>query len=267
MSPPGLSAISRRAWLLFVLAAAAIAALIVHGPIAQAESYHMFADRRTIWSVPNLWNVASNLPFLAIGIYGLWTVFAGQGHRTLGVLRPAYVAFFVGVALVAFGSAYYHLRPCNETLVWDRLPITLAFTAFLVAILGERVDARCVRFALVPALFLGLLSVLWWQESGDLRSYVLVQLLPIIVIPAVVLLYPSRVSGAKWVWAVLVAYLVAKLFEAFDAPIYDGLGISGHTLKHVTAAIGVYFVVVMVRSSGSDAAPAESQASMNRQET
>lgn len=227
----------------------------------------MFADRRTLWGVPNLWNVASNLPFLAIGIYGLWMVFAGQGHRTLGVLRPAYVAFFVGVALVAFGSAYYHLRPGNETLVWDRLPITLAFTAFLVAILGERIDARFVRFALVPALVLGLLSVLWWQESGDLRSYVLVQLLPILVIPAVALLYPSRLSGARWVWAVLVTYLVAKLFELFDAPIYDELGISGHTLKHVAAALGVYFVVVMVRSSGPDAAPAKSRVLLNRQGT
>ena len=41
----------------------------------------------------------------------------------------AIVIYFSGVALVALGSAYYHEDPENETLFWDRLPMTIAFMA------------------------------------------------------------------------------------------------------------------------------------------
>lgn len=253
MQIPKLSTVSWRAWLLFAIAAAAVSVLVSLGPIAQAESYHQFADQRIISGIPNLWNVASNLPFLAVGLYGLCLLVRGHSRGSLSFLRPAYAAFFVGVALVAVGSVCYHLHPSNATLVWDRLPMTLAFAAFFVAILGEHVNASCVRLALVPALVIGLLSVLWWQLSGDLRSYVLVQFLPVILIPAIVLLYPSRLPGAKWVWAVLVAYMVAKAFEFLDAPVYHLLGVSGHSLKHIAAAIGVYFVATILQARSPDA--------------
>lgn len=32
--------------------------------------------------------------------------------------------FFFGVTATAFGSAYYHLRPNDSRLVWDRLPVS-----------------------------------------------------------------------------------------------------------------------------------------------
>ena len=251
---PGI--VSWRAWLLFAIAAAAVSALIAQGPIAQAESYHQFADQRIIAGIPNLWNVASSLPFLAVGLYGLSLLVRGHSRGSLSFLRPAYTAFFAGVVLVAAGSAYYHLHPGNATLVWDRLPMTLAFAAFFVAILGEHVNAGCVRLALVPALVIGLLSVLWWQHSGDLRCYVLIQFLPVILIPAIVLLYPSRLPGARWVWAVLAAYAIAKAFEFLDAPVYHLLGVSGHSLKHIAAAIGVYFVAAILQARSTDAAAA-----------
>lgn len=253
MQIPKLSTASWRAWLLFAITAVAVSVLVAEGPIAQAESYHEFADQRTILGIPNLWNVVSNLPFLAVGLYGLHLLGRGHSRGSLSFLRPAYAAFFVGVALVAVGSAYYHIHPSNATLVWDRLPMTMAFAAFLVAILGEHVNASCVRLALVPALVIGLLSVLWWRISGDLRSYVLIQFLPVILIPAIVLLYPSRLPGAKWVWAVLAAYVVAKAFEFLDAPVYHLLGLSGHSLKHISAAIGVYFVAAIIQARGPDA--------------
>lgn len=247
--------LSWRAWLLYAIVAAAVSALVVHGPVAQVESYHQFTDQRTILGIPNLWNIASNLPFLAVGLYGLWLLVGSHSRGAWSFLRPAYAVFFVGVALVAVGSAYYHLHPNNATLVWDRLPMTLAFTAFFVAILGEHLNPNCVRIALVPALVIGLLSVLWWQLSGDLRPYALVQFLPAILIPAIVLLYPSRLPGAKWVWAVLVAYVVAKALEFLDAPVYHLLGVSGHSLKHIAAAIGVYFVIVIIQTRSSVASP------------
>jgi hypothetical protein len=39
----------------------------------------------------------------------------------------------------------------------------------------------------------------------------------------------------------MLAYIVAKLFEHFDAEVFDLLGfISGHSLKHLAAALGMY---------------------------
>ena len=100
-------------------------------PIPQDPAYHDFVDQRTLHGVPNFWNVASNLPFVIAGLLGL-LVLLGRKPLPGGLpeLKWAYVVFFAGVLLTGFGSAYYHLDPTNESLVWDRLPMTLAFMAF-----------------------------------------------------------------------------------------------------------------------------------------
>lgn len=35
-----------------------------------------------------------------------------------------WIFFFIGVAAVGFGSSYYHLKPNDARLVWDRLPVS-----------------------------------------------------------------------------------------------------------------------------------------------
>lgn len=237
-----------RWWILCGIAGALIVALLVHGPIAQPMSYHGFADQRTLFGIPHFWNVVSNLPFLVIGGLGLRLV--ARGYSTGGdtFLRPAYLTFFIGVLLVALGSGYYHLSPGNATLLWDRLPMTLAFTAYFIAVLGERVHAGVAKVALPPVLMFGVASVLWWQLSGDLRPYVLVQFLPVILVPVIVVLYPSDAPRAKWVWGVFAGYLVAKGFETVDTALYDGLGFGGHALKHLAAAAAVYCVAFTLRA-------------------
>ena len=49
------------------LAAASLAALLLLPPILQDQSYHRFADERTLFGIPNFWNVVSNVPFIAVG--------------------------------------------------------------------------------------------------------------------------------------------------------------------------------------------------------
>lgn len=45
--------------------------------------------------------------------------------------------FFVGVVAVAFGSGYYHLKPDDDRLVWDRLPVShFTPSLFLMFYLG-----------------------------------------------------------------------------------------------------------------------------------
>lgn len=228
-----------RPHLLLALALAMTVAVFAQAPIRQSLAYHAFADARTLLGVPNFWNVASNLPFLAVGLAGLAWLPANLPSIDR-VLRPAYATLFLGVALVALGSGGYHLHPDNASLVWDRLPMTLAFMAFFAIVLGEHVALRLGGLALLPLLAAGVASVLYWRATDDLRPYALVQFLPVLLIPLLLLLYPRKGSGALWI--ALGCYVLAKGLEQFDAAVYAALGraISGHSLKHLAAAAGMY---------------------------
>ena len=238
-----------RPHLLLALALALTLALLAQPPIPQPLAYHRFADTRALLGVANFWNVLSNLPFLLVGLAGL----AWWGKHRAAIapeLRVAWAILWLGVALVGLGSSWYHLAPSNPTLVWDRLPMTIAFMAFFAIILAEHVDSRLAKL-LWPLLVAGVLSVVYWQRSDDLRPYALVQFLPVLLIPLVLLLYPRKGSGA--VWAALGCYVLAKLLEAFDPQIHAALGrqMSGHSLKHVAAAAGMYALLVGLRARHS----------------
>lgn len=213
-------------------------------PIAQDQSYHNFVDQRGIITIPNFFNVFSNLPFIIIGISGIRLVISGQAVGGLAELQSMYLVFFVGVLLIGFGSAYYHYHPTNLTLLWDRLPMTIAFMAFFSAIVGEYISSRLALKLFVPLLLSGIISVLYWyvtelNGSGDLRAYALVQFLPALLIPLILWFFNSKLNGNKYIWGILGIYALSKTMELFDAQIYSQLGIlSGHSLKHITAAFG-----------------------------
>jgi len=226
-----------------------IGVFLFMAPIPQDVNYHNFADGRTMFHVSNFWNVLSNLPFFMVGVLGLYKLYT---HR-LTLLEPmklGYTLLFIGVTLVAFGSGYYHLEPNNETLVWDRLPMTIAFMSLFAILLSEFVEEKLGKQLLFPLLFLGLSSVFYWywgemHGEGDLRAYALVQFLPMLIIPVLLFTFKSHYSYIKGYWLLLLCYLLAKLFEHFDAEIYALFGqvISGHSLKHMVAALGMYILL------------------------
>jgi len=220
-----------------------IAGFLLTAPIPQDPAYHQFADSRTLFAVNNFWNIASNLPFLIIGLWGLWYVHKYGEATCLSGLQPAYSVFFAGIFLTAFGSCYYHLIPENGPLVWDRLPMTIGFAGLFSIIIGEFVSVRGGRRLLLPLLVIGVASVVYWavteaRGAGDLRPYVAVQFLPMMLIPVVLLTCKPSIGHARYYWLMMLVYVLAKLFEFADAAIYDaGLLISGHTLKHLFASI------------------------------
>src|SRR5258706_8364410 len=123
----GLDASRRmRLRILIGLSVVAIAGVMLHAPIAQPLDYHAFVDQRSIWGIPNCWNVVSNVPFLIFGLMGVAEI---AGRRALP-LKGVYLTFFAGTCLVAVGSGYYPLAPSNDTLLWDRLPMAIVFMAF-----------------------------------------------------------------------------------------------------------------------------------------
>ncbi len=249
-----------RVGLLLLLAVVAVVVLALHGPIAQPAGYHAFADRVPRLGVPNGWNVLSNLAFVVVGVVGLRQLRRGTAvTAALPALLPAYRAFFVGALLIGAGSGWYHLAPDNARLVWDRLPMTIAFMALVAIVLGEHIDERIGRRTLWPLIALGVGSVLfWWLGErggvGDLRPYVLVQFLPMLLLPLVLLLYRSCVGSAGALWALIGLYALAKAFEFGDAVVLALAGISGHSLKHLAAAAAMAMLLVALRRRPSPAA-------------
>jgi hypothetical protein len=230
----------------------AVACVLLLEPIPQPLSYHQFADRRSLAGIPNLFDVLSNLPFLLVGLAGLGQLAAGNLQADRG-LRPAIALFFLGVVLTSFGSGYYHLHPDNASLVWDRLPMTLAFTGLVTLVVGEYVKVGTGRLLMWPLLLAGIGSVLWWHHTeqlgrGDLRFYGLVQFLPMLLLPLVLFLYPARWTRRGDYWRVGGWYLAAKLLEFIDRPLFDLTGVvSGHTLKHLAAAMAAWQLLCMLK--------------------
>jgi hypothetical protein len=221
-------------------------------PIPQDLAYHQFVDQRVFLSIPNFLNVFSNLAFIIIGIHCLRVLFLHK-HEINGICAgSAYYFFFIGLILTGFGSGYYHLSPDNQTLVWDRLPMAIAFMALFSFFLSEHINARLGIWLLWPLLAIGVFSVLYWiytenQGAGDLRLYALVQFLPVLLIPLIIILFPSHTYRKKYIWYLIGLYALAKLSEHYDAEVMNAVAVSGHTLKHFFAAFsGIAFLKIIL---------------------
>lgn len=223
-----------------------IAVVLTLPPIAQDPAYHNYADQRQVFGIPNFWNVVSNLPFILLGILGVSSITMGKTPGFLPELRPIYITVFAGVFLTGWGSAYYHMDPSNATIVWDRLALTILFMAVFSSVWGEHISVGAALRMVLPLICAGLLSVAYWyvtenQGRGDLRFYAVIQFLPMVLLPLIMLMYRSKLSGVGYVWGLLLAYTVAKVAEGLDGPLYRSLaGFSGHEIKHWVAALGIF---------------------------
>jgi hypothetical protein len=244
--------------ILFSIVAAAIAGVLFFRPIPQDPAYHVFADQRAMLAIPNFWNVVTNVPFIIVGTMGVVLVALREMAGGLPELRKEYFIFFLGVCATGLGSAYYHYHPTNDTLLWDRIPIAVTIVAFFSAVVGEYISAATSRRLFWPLIALGIGSVLYWyltekSGSGDLRLYALVQYLPVLLFPVILVLFKARLVPAWYLWAVAGSYPAAKIAEMLDGPIYAaGCLLSGHSLKHLVAALGTYLFYIALRSRKVD---------------
>jgi len=244
----------KRILILLGVAVLAVVGMFMVPPIAQDLAYHNFVDPRRLWGIPNFGDVISNLPFAIVGLAGLRLL-----HHTRRLFddRAAFhlwVVFFIGVFLVAFGSGYYHWAPDNHTLVWDRIPMTIAFMSLFCLIVLRHIDRQAGIKLFVPLLLAGIGSVFYWDYTesigqGDLRPYALVQFLPMVLIPLILWLFPATNAGVRYLLWTLGFYMFAKVLEHFDAGFFHILGdtVSGHSLKHVSAAVAVGCLLPYVR--------------------
>ena len=230
-------------WRHLVIAAIIVVSFAVmfsQPPFGQDQNYHAFADNRTFLGIPNFGDVASNLGFLIVGLFGLKVCLS----KRLGSLQSAWIVMFGGITLLGVASAYYHWNPNDWTLVWDRMTLTIGFMGLFVGLLGEYISER-FRLFLLPAVLLGASSVLYWYLFQDLRFYYWIQLIPLLILPFIMALYPAKYSH-KWLLLAGVGwYVLAKLAELGDKAVFaatQGI-ISGHTMKHLLAAAGCFSIL------------------------
>ncbi|MGD0444677.1 MAG: ceramidase domain-containing protein [Edaphobacter sp.] len=233
-----------------------LVALLLTPRIPLGSHYHDFADNRAFFGIPNFLDVISNLPFLLVGLWGAVWLFGSSSRPAFQDQRERipYIIFFMGVALTGIGSFWYHLAPTNSRLPWDLLPMTSSFMSMVVAMYMERIDPTIGLISLGPLLLLGTASVAYWYISeshghGNYKFYLFVQFFSPLLLASIVGLFPPRYSGMRYLVIAFSLFVAAKLFEMFDLPIYSSSRetISGHSLKHITAAISCYWILRMLQ--------------------
>ena len=247
----------QRVAILFGLLLAGLVGLLVVAPIPQDPNYHLFADTRSLFGIPNFNDVMSNSGFALAGVLGTLAVAGVSGRRIFAKSEAArpYLIYFVAVVLVSLGSGYYHWEPSNDSLFWDRLPMSIAFMSVASAVIADRVHASSGNgWLLLVLIALGVLSLVYWGyteqlQRGDLRFYAFFQFYPIVVLPFIFWLFPKHhyVPGRYIAWVVF-WYGLSKVLEHFDGEVFALLGgmVSGHSLKHLAAAVSAYVVVRML---------------------
>ena len=225
--------------------------LVLAGPIPQYINYYLFADTRPLLGIPHFWNVLSNLPFLIVGVAGI--VVCLQPH--FAGARASWLVMFTGTALVCFGSGYFHWNPNSHTLAWDRLPMTFVLTGLFTAMVCEQLGVKRERYILLPAIAAGAASVAWWYWADDLRFYMWVQALPLVTIAVFFVLFRGRFTHREYLVYGLGVYILAKVAEYYDKEIYTGSGnlISGHSIKHLLAAMALLLILTMLMRRGPSA--------------
>jgi hypothetical protein len=244
-----------RATLVVAVSLISLFCLCLLPPIPLGPRYHIFADNRAQLGIPNCLDVLSNIPFMLIGLWG--TLWLGSGSSATAfqtrLEKTVYLTFFLGVAFTGVGSFWYHLSPNNERLPFDLLPMTCAFMAILTSVVIERIGVRFGKSVFIPLLLLGCSSVGYWYATearghGDYRFYLFVQFFPPLLIGLMIVLFPPSYTGMKYLVVAFLLFVIAKLFELFDGQIYQaGHVVSGHALKHITAGLACYSILLMLQ--------------------
>lgn len=248
--------LSRPEAYLLVTVATALAIACWGPAVAQHDHYHAFADQRSWLGLPCAMDVLSNLPFALAGVWGLLVVgfkrrVAWDGRWTLATV------FFTGLLVTAVGSTVYHWQPDNWGLAWDRIGMVAAFAGLLGMAVADRISARSGLWVAGVVLVAGPLAVAVWYVSANLMPWVVVQGGGMLLVLALALRRPVPQAWGLPLVAVIALYALAKLLELGDHAIFAGTGgwVSGHSLKHVAAALAALPVLFVMHNGARVSLP------------
>jgi hypothetical protein len=189
--------------------------LLAWGPIVAPQ-----ASQAPGASAALLLDGASLLVSFAMVCAGLWGLRQLEGHPQ----PAAWALFFVAIALAGPAAAYHHWAPDGWSLFVTHLLAGWASTALVCACLAERVDTRWSRAPLLlGSLTLAALAVSHWavgevtHGAGDMRSHLLLQSLPLLLVPAGLVQLPGRWTTPRDWYVVLSLHAAALLVDALGA--------------------------------------------------
>lgn len=242
--------------LLIAMAAAIASGLLAWGPIGPGT--HRYAEAQPLLGIAGLGNALASLPLAAVALLGIVALKRSRWPRE--VVRP-WRLFFVAAGAASLLAALYHLRPGDAGYLLAHLLVAAAQMLLLAGFLAERVHPLFgSRGACAIALSLPLLAALAAVTTGDspdLRGLLLLELLPMLLLPAGALAMAGRVtSSGDWL-ALLTLYGFAKLCETADTALLAASGwISGHALMHLALAAAAgwlaYRALASAAARGSD---------------
>ena len=224
-------------------------ALNPHGHSHLHAHGHPFVDARTLLGLPNAMDVLSNLP---LALAGAWGLLALRRNSLPEVTRRALQVFCAGLLLTGFGSAVYHWAPDAAGLVWDRLGMAVTFAGALSLAVAERVGQGPARPTLWVALGLAVVSAALPQLLGNVLPWAVVQFGGLAFIAWAALQRPAAGAIGVHLGALIGWYALAKVLELGDAAVFHATGdvVSGHSLKHLAAALAAWPVLAAVNTTG-----------------
>jgi hypothetical protein len=235
---------------LVALTSMAALALIVwsHLPAKDPAAYFNFADQRFSWGIPNFWDVVSNLAFIYVGLWGMMSCYTNAWIRSKKAIWWGLFWVNFSVFLTGWGSSLFHLNPNPLSLFLDRAPMAMGFMALFSVIMVDRTQKTFWGSWLLPLMALGVWAA--WQGSygaHDIRYFIIVQFGSLLLALLFTIIRKPIFTNNILVYSAFVFYVLAKLFELADHPVFVALDYSGHTLKHIMAALAILAFNLSVR--------------------
>ena len=257
-NPQAASAPLRRAEVALLLGLLLLVLLACGLPtVGLPHGYHAFADQRAWLGVPQAMDVLSNLPFALMGAWGGLQLGRVGRNRLGAVQRILAGLFFAGLILTAACSSAYHWAPHDAGLCVDRLGMSLAFAGLLGLAVADRISDRA---GVATAAFVALAApatALWALWGANMAPWAVLQGGGLLLLAAVATRAPGRDALGFSILAVIAWYALAKRLELADHRVFDLTQgwLSGHSAKHVVAALAAWPVVRALQPAGAVTAP------------
>lgn len=246
-------------WLLALVAGPALSgalglSLNAHGHAHLHAHGHPFVDARTLLGIPNAMDVLTNLPLALAGLWGLRVL---RGRTQPVATQQAALVFFAGLLATGFGSAWYHWEPDAAGLAWDRLGMAVTFAGALSLAVAERVGQVPARWSLQLLLPLATLSAILPALTGNVLPWAVQQFGGMALMVWLALRRPVPGAIGVRLGALIALYALAKVLELGDAAVFHATveTISGHSLKHLTAALAAWPVIASLKHLRAAHAP------------
>lgn len=199
--------------------------------ITVPQGYHDFVDKRSLLGIPNFLDVISNLAILLPALYLL------QTRKNKSLLSNLLI---LHISLLAITSGYYHLNPSDKTVFWDIMSIATGSMIVLLIIINTTTEYNLLLY------IFSVFSIIYWKKTGDLRLYLLIYIgVPLYIIAK----YYKNNNLQIYLFIMIFCNILVWLTEFNDHYIYKITNnlVSGHTLKHIFAGIGIFYVIKILQ--------------------